>query len=298
MDSHVQTGLTWHRYDVSANVSLLFTELPLLERFAAARQAGFTAVECWWPFPTADPDPGAVEEILETIEDSGVRLTGMNVFAGDMAAGERGIACAPERADELEASLAVLRTIAQRTGCRGFNLLHGQVPPDADQAAQEAAQEAAREAAVHAYRRAAETMSGLTARDGSDISDGVILVEPLARGLNGAYPLETAQDALELIDEVGAPNVMLLLDTFHLTRNGVDIVDLIEGAADRIGHVQLADSPDRGEPGGGSVDFAAIGSALRAHGYTGTVAAEYRPTEETLRTLDWLTPAPDSQPLA
>lgn len=281
MDSH---GFSWHGYPVSANVSLLFAEVPYLERFAAAATAGFTTVETWWPFPTAEPSRAEQEELVRAIEEAGLSLTGMNVFAGDMTAGERGIACLPERTDELEASLVALRWIAERTGCRGFNLLHGQVPDGSDGVA--------RGAAVHAYRRAAEVLSNLPD------SPGIVLVEPLARGLNGTYPLETAEDALQLIDEVDAPTVTLLLDTFHLARNGEDLPELIASSAERIGHVQLADAPDRGEPGSGTVDFASIGAALRNAGYAGTVAAEYKPTRETRRTLDWLSPPATAAPLA
>lgn len=280
---HTQ-GVTWHRYRVSANISLLFTEVPYLERFAAAAAAGFTAVESWWPFPTADPDTGEKERLVRAIEDAGLSLTGMNVFAGDMAAGERGIACLPERAEELDSSLEALHWIAERTDCRGFNLLHGQVPDGDDGSA--------RQAAVRAYRQAAESLADL------DGTPGVILVEALARDLNGAYPLETAEDALSLLDEVGAPTVKLLLDTFHLGHNGVDMVDLIKHSSERIGHVQLADAPGRGEPGSGSVDITAIGEALNFAGYMGTVAAEYKPTRETLGTLDWLSPPTDVTPLA
>lgn len=281
MNSH---GPSWHGHPVSANVSLLFTEVPYLERFAAAAAAGFTAVETWWPFETASPSAAEQEELLRALEASGLALTGMNVFAGDMAAGERGIACRPERAEELEASLQVLRGIAERTGARGFNLLHGQVP--------EGEEESALEAAVRAYRRAAEVLADLPG------SPGIVLVEPLARGLNGSYPLETAQDALDLIDAVGAPTVKLLLDTFHLGRNGEDLPGLIARSAARIGHVQLADSPDRGEPGSGTLDLAAVGEALREAGYAGTVAAEYKPTGETPSTLGWLSPPTAEAPLA
>lgn len=272
MNSH---GLSWHGYPVSANVSLLFTEVPYLERFAAAAEAGFAAVETWWPFPTAQPSRAELDELLRALEGAGLSLTGMNVFAGDMAAGERGIACLPERAGELDASLAALRWIAERTGCRGFNLLHGQAP--------DRAVGAARPAAVAAYRRAAEVLADLPG------SPGVVLVEPLARGLNGTYPLETAADALDLIDEVGASNLGLLLDTFHLARNDEDLPALIADSAERIGHVQLADAPDRGEPGSGTTDITAIGAALTAADYAGTVAAEYKPTGETRGTLGWLT---------
>lgn len=281
MDSH---GFSWHGYPVSANVSLLFTEVPYLERFAAAAAAGFTAVETWWPFPTADPSRAAQEDLVRAIEEADLSLTGMNVFAGDMSGGERGIACLPERTDELEISLAALRWIADRTGCRGFNLLHGQVPDGDDTTA--------RRTAVRAYRRAAEALSDLPD------TPGIVLVEPLARGLNGAYPLETSDDALALIDEVGTPTVKLLMDTFHLAKNGEELPDVIARCAEHIGHVQLADAPDRGEPGSGTVDFTAVGGALTGAGYAGTVAAEYKPTGETRSTLDWLSPPASATPLA
>ena len=281
MDSH---GFSWHGYPVSANVSLLFTEVPYLERFAAAAAAGFSAVETWWPFPTAAPSDAEIDGLLTAIDAAGVSLTGMNVFAGDMAGGERGIACLPERASELEDSLATLHRIAESTGCRGFNLLHGQVPDGAGVPA--------RATAVRSLRRAAEALSDLPG------TPGVVLVEPLARGLNGAYPLETAADALDLIDEAGSEGLALLLDTFHLARNGEDLPAVISRWAGRIGHVQLADAPDRGEPGSGTVDLDAVGSALREAGYAGTVAAEYMPTGETRSTLEWLSSAESATPLA
>jgi hydroxypyruvate isomerase len=264
--------MKWCGYDVSANLSLLFAERPYPERFRAAAESGFTSVESWWPFPTPDPSTTEIDALLRAIDDAGVRLTGMNVFAGDMPAGERGIACLPGRRAELERSLGPLLRIAEETGCRGFNLLHGRLDPELDRAAQE-------EHAAASYRLAAEAASGI---------DGTILVEPLARGLNGAYPLETDEDALALIDRVGHPSLALLLDTFHLGSNEVDVLGTIARHGARIGHVQLADAPGRGEPGSGELPLTGIGGALREAGYRGTVAAEYRPTRETALTLDWL----------
>jgi hydroxypyruvate isomerase len=264
--------MNWCGYDVSANLSLLFTERPYPERFGAAAAAGFDAVESWWPFPVPDPSTREIDELLHAIEAADVRLTGLNVFAGDMAAGERGIACLPGRAAELERALPPLLRIAEETGCRGFNLLHGRLEDDIERSAQD-------EHAVASYRLAAEAVRPI---------GGTILVEPLARGLNGAYPLETAEDVLALIGTVGRPELALLLDTFHLGMNGVDVPAAVAAHAGRIGHVQLADTPGRGEPGSGELDLPAIGAALREAGYRGSVAAEYRPTRETALTLEWL----------
>jgi len=274
--------MNWCGYDVSANLSLLFTEHPYLDRFGAAAAHGFDTVESWWPFAAPDPTDREVDDLLRAIDAAGVRLTGMNVFAGDMASGERGIACLPDRADELERALPPLLRIAEETGCRAFNLLYGRLDPDLERRAQE-------EHAVSSYRLAAEAVSGI---------GGVILVEPLARGLNGAYPLETVEDALALIEKAGRTELALLLDTFHLGMNDVDIHSAVIAHAGSIGHVQLADSPGRGEPGSGALDLPAIGAALRRAGYRGSVAAEYKPTKETALTLGWLEGSANSAQLS
>lgn len=262
--------MRWNDYEVSANVSLLFAELPYAERFRAAADAGFTAVESWWPFAEPHPGDARLDELVGLVAEAGLRLTGLNFFAGDMPGGERGVACRPERAHELDANLEAVLRVARATGCRGFNLLYGQVPAGVDGAH--------RAAAVAAYRRAADAVAEV---------DGVVLVEPLGAGLNGAYPLVTHHDALRLMDEVAAERVALLLDTFHLGRNGVALPAAVAEARERIGHVQLADTPDRGEPGSGDLDWAAVAGALRDAGYAGTVAAEYRPTRATRLTLSW-----------
>jgi len=263
---------------VSANVSLLFTEVPYEQRFRAAADAGFDAVESWWPFAEAHPGDARLDELVGLVREAGVRLTGLNFFAGDMPAGERGVACRPERAHELEANVEAVLRVASATGCRGFNLLYGQLREGETVATH-------RVAAVAAYRRAAEAVGEI---------GGTVLVEPLADGANGAYPLTTHHDALRLVDEVGSAHVRFLLDTFHLGSNGLDVPAVVVETRDAIGHVQLADAPGRGEPGSGTLDWDAIGDALRSTGYRGTVAAEYRPTAETRSTLSWLGPGPET----
>jgi hydroxypyruvate isomerase len=266
--------MRWSDYEVSANVSLLFGELPYPERFRAAADAGFTAVESWWPFAEPHPGDARLDELAGIVAEAGVRLTGLNFYAGDMPAGERGVACRPARAHELDVNAEAVLRVARATGCRGFNLLYGQLDPGADAASQ-------RVAAVEAYRRAAQAVADV---------DGVVLVEPLAEGLNGAYPLHTHRDALDLMDDAGVERLALLLDTFHLASNGVDPAAGPAAAGGRIGHVQLADAPGRGEPGSGTVDWAAFATALTGAGYAGTVAAEYKPTRDTRSTLAWAAP--------
>lgn len=271
-----------HRFSYAANLSIMFTEYELLARPAAARAAGFTMIELWWPFPQPVAEPGQVDGLIAAIDRAEVRLIGLNFFGGDLTAGQRGLASHPDAAADLAGNAEQVAAIARRTGCRNFNLLYGQLDDRWSPAAQAAA-------AVEAIRNAAQTVAPF---------GGTVLLEPLARGLNGAYPLTTADEVGAVIDEVAAPtgNVRLLFDVFHLGSNGADLVADARRHGDRIGHVQLADSPGRGEPGTGTLPIAAALAALPAD-YAGVVACEYRPTRATEETLGWLT-AVDGPPPA
>lgn len=259
----------------TANVSLLFSEVPLLERFALARATGFEAVECWWPFPTHDPGAAEVGAFVDALDAAEVRLTGINLFAGDMPAGERGIVAHPDRAEELRENLAAVRTIVAATGCDRVNALYGQRLPDVPASVQD-------DTATRNLRLAVDTLgdAGVT-----------VLVEPLTRGENGDYPVQTLDDALAVVDRVG-DGVAVLFDAYHLHNNGSDVVADITRHLAAVGHVQVADSPGRGEPGTGTIDFPAFFRALDQAGYAGWVGCEYRPTAPTAETLDWLTRLP------
>lgn len=269
-------GPTSYGFRFAVNLSILFTELPLLDRPAAARAAGFDAAEAWWPFPDPVPSRAEVDAFVDALEDAGLALIGLNFYAGDMPGGERGVASWPDRTDDFRASVPVLTDIARRTGCRAFNLLYGQRRDDVD-------------AGV-----ADDTAAANLAFAANEVAElgGTILVEPLTDGENGAYPLLTSADVLGVIDRVraahGLPNLRLLLDTYHLTNNGDDLLAVIAAHADRIGHVQLADAPGRGQPGTGEIDFAAVYAALRDQGYTGYAAAEYKPVGPSADSFEWL----------
>jgi hydroxypyruvate isomerase len=267
-------------YDLAANVTFLFTEVPLRERFAVAARSGFGAVEMWWPFETASPSDDEVDEIVAAIEKADVRLTGLNFFAGDMAAGERGILSRLDRQAEFAANVDVVARIAQRTGCTGFNALYGQRQAGASESEQDAL-------AVSNLVLAAQRLEPL---------GGTVLIEPLTRGLNGAYPIESVSAATSVIaaarEGSGAENIALLFDTFHLANNDDDLVAVIREHHDLIGHVQLADAPGRGQPGTGSIDFAAVLGALVEQGYGGGIACEYAPTVPTEFSLGWVTKFP------
>jgi hydroxypyruvate isomerase len=260
------------RYDV--NCSILFTELPLLQRPAAARQAGFDAVEFWWPFASAVPDDRDVDAFVSAIEDAGVALAGLNFAAGDMPGGDRGLVSWPARSAEFRDNVDVAVGIGERLGCRAFNALYGNRADGVDPAEQD-------ELAVTNLAAAAEA----AARIG-----GTILVEPVSGAPR--YPLLTAADALSVIDRVrkdsGAANVGLLADLYHLAVNGDDVDTVIADSADRIAHVQIADSPGRNEPGTGSLPLQQQLNDLAAAGYAGWVGLEYKPTGASADSFGWL----------
>ncbi|OZF55562.1 hypothetical protein CH293_06130 [Rhodococcus sp. 14-2470-1b] len=265
--------MEYRGHPLSANISIMFTEHAYLERFAAARDAGFDAVESWWPFVDAVPDRGEVDKVLSAVDSAGVRLAALNFWAGDMAAGERGMAVHRDRHEELRANIELVAEIGEATGCRSFNLLYGQPVEGSNESE-------SRKGAAELYRDAAGVLESI---------DGTVLLEALAHDLNGSYPIRSLSDAIDFADLVGDPRVLLLFDTFHLGHNGEDIVEAAAGAASRIGHVQVADDPGRGEPGSGNLPIAACLDALAERGYTGRVGAEYKPsTSRTIDSFGWI----------
>ena len=260
----------------AANLSILFPDLPPLQRPAAAAAAGFGAVESWWPFATATPAPAEVDAFVAALEGAGVQLVALNLLAGDMAAGERGLVSVPGRGAEFQASLRALVGIAERTGCRAFNALYGQRVAGVDPAAQD-------RLAVENLAAAAAAVAPL---------GGVVLVEPLTRGENGAYPLCTAADAVGVVRRVraqaGAANLRWLADLYHLASNGEELAVVLPRHADEIGHVQVADVPGRHQPGTGSLDIEGLLALLASSGYRGFVGLEYRPLGPSERCFDWL----------
>jgi hydroxypyruvate isomerase len=256
------------------NCSILFTELPLLERPAAAKEAGFDAVEFWWPFAVAVPADGEVEAFVRAVGDAGVRLVGLNFFAGDMPGGDRGLVSWPARSGEFRDNVEVTVGIGERLGCRAFNALYGNRVEGADPAAQD---DLAVENLAFAGRAAARI-------------GGAALVEPVSGAPR--YPLRTAADAVGVIDrvagETGVGNLGLLCDLYHLAVNGDDLDRVITTYGDRVAHVQIADAPGRHEPGTGTLDLDRYLGALTAAGYRGWVGLEYVPSRTSADSFAWL----------
>jgi hydroxypyruvate isomerase len=260
------------RYDI--NLSILFTELPLLERPAAAADAGFTAVEFWWPFDVAVPADADVDRFATAVQDAGVQLVGLNFFAGDMPGGDRGLVSWPKRSSEFRDNIDVTLGLGSRLGCRAYNALYGNRVADSSPHEQD--------------DLAAENLA--LAANAASQHDAVVLVEPVSGAPQ--YPLLTAADVIAVLDRVeqdaGVTNLRLLFDLYHLSVNGDDVPAAIAAHADRVGHVQIADAPGRGQPGTGDLDLDGGLAALTAAGYSGWVGLEYKPTGASADSLDWL----------
>ncbi|GBP99076.1 hydroxypyruvate isomerase [Streptomyces spongiicola] len=270
-------GYADQRFDV--NLSILFTELPLLERPAAAAAAGFTAVELWWPW-TDTPTPGRSEldALRKALQDSGTRLVGLNFYAGRLPGPDRGALSLPgEESERFRANVDVAADFAASVGCKALNALYGNRAEGVDPAAQD---ELALENLAAAARAA-------------DRVGAILLVEALNKPESPLYPLVSAAAAIEVVDRVNAAtglgNAKFLLDVYHLSMNGEDVAAAIDAYAAKTGHVQIADSPGRGAPGTGSLPLEELLDRLGKAGYDGWVGLEYKAGDRpSARSFDWL----------
>jgi hydroxypyruvate isomerase len=257
------------RFDV--NLSILYTELPLLERPAAAAAAGFTAAEFWWPFgTTAQPGGAQVDEFIVALDAAGIRLVGLNLL-DDLSVGARGLVSVPEHAGRFRDALPVAMEIGRRTGCRNFNALYGNRIEGVDPDFQD---ELATANLDLACKRVAEL-------------GGTVLIEALNAFESPQYPLTSTKSALEVVERTeeltGATNLALLFDLYHMARMGEDLESTIVRHAGRFGHVQIADTPGRGAPGTGDLPYRGLLTALEAAEYRveeglGAVGLEYKAT--------------------
>jgi hydroxypyruvate isomerase len=251
---------------LAANLSLLFPELPFLERFAAAARAGFRYVEYQFPYAA-----GSAAEVARRARDAGVEVVLHNLPAGDAAKGDRGIACQPARVAEFREGVERAIEYAKAAGCPRLNALAGVAPVDA-------APELLFETLVENLRYAAGKLAaaGLT-----------LLTEPAnTRTIPGFY-LNTSRRAMEAIDAAGSANLLLQYDIFHMQIVEGDLAKTLERLLPRIGHMQLADVPDRHEPGTGEINFDFLLAHIDRLGYQGWMGCEYIPKGDTVAGLAW-----------
>lgn len=268
------------RFDV--NLSILFTELPLLERPAAAAAAGFTAVELWWPWTeTPTPPQAELDALKKALDDAGTQLVGLNFYAGQLPGPDRGALSLPgEESDRFRSNIDVAADFAASVGCRALNALYGNRVDGVDPVAQDTL--------------ALDNLV-LAARAASRVG-AILLIEALNRPESPHYPLVSAEAAIEVVDRVNAAtglgNARFLLDLYHLSMNGLDaeaLTGVIDTYAEKTGHVQIADNPGRGAPGTGALPLQDLLERLRKAGYEGWVGLEYKPGDRpSAESFAWL----------
>jgi len=249
----------------SANLGFLWTELPLPQAVEAAARAGFEAVEFHWPY---EADAAALRRAIDV---TGVQVMGLNTRRGNLAAGEFGLSALPGRGAEARAAVDEALDWAMRLGAGAVHVLSGR-------AGGAAAQAAYLETLEFATSRAA--VLGLT-----------ILIEPLNRFDAPGTFLDSTERAAAVIAELGADNLKIMFDCYHVGRTEGGVVARLAALAPLIGHVQIAAVPDRGAPDHGELDYARIYAALRQLGWTAPIGAEYRPGGPTGDSLGWLAAA-------
>jgi hydroxypyruvate isomerase len=254
---------------LAANLSLLFPDLPFPERFAAASKAGFRYVEYQFPYAF-----GSAREIAQRAKDAGLEVVLHNLPAGDAAKGDRGISCQPERQAEFREGVDRAIEYAKAAGCPRLNALAG-IPPAGLK------KEKARETLVENLRYAAGKLkaAGLT-----------LLTEPCNPRTIPGFLINSSKEGIEVIDAVGADNLKLQYDVFHMQIVEGDLAKTIERLLARIGHIQIADVPDRNEPGTGEINFPWLLAHIDRLGYQGWIGAEYIPKGDTARGLAWAAP--------
>ena len=251
---------------LAANLSFLFTELPFLDRFAAAAAAGFRAVEYMFPYGE-DSD-----EIRRRLDEHDLQQVLFNLPAGDWAGGERGIACLPGREAEFRRGVQLALPLAKKFGVRRLNALAGTKPRDV-------ADDDCRRVMLGNLRYAADLLGDADIR---------LLVEPINSRIDmPGFWLDTPAKAVSLLEALGHPNVFLQYDIYHAHVMGEDVLAALPARLPAIAHIQLADSPGRHQPGTGDIPFDDIFRWLDASGYAGWVGCEYRPRAASTDSFGW-----------
>jgi hydroxypyruvate isomerase len=250
----------------AANLSFLFNELPFMQRFEAARRAGFAAVEYMFPY-AFDP-----HEIRAKLDSCGLRQILFNMPVADWESGGRGLLIMPDRVSEFRAGVAQAIGCARILGVQQVNCLSGIVPPGSDHAV-------LKRTAVENLRFAAAGMGAAGIR---------LLIEPINPLDMPGFYLNTADQASEIIDEVGSSNLFIQYDLYHQQRTRGELIATFLKLKDRIAHIQIADNPGRHEPGTGEINYPMVFNAMDQAGYAGWIGCEYSPKTTTFEGLGWM----------
>lgn len=250
----------------AANLTMLFTEHAFLDRFEAAAKAGFKAVEFLFPYAWT------AEEIKQRLDANGLTPVLHNLPAGDWDAGERGIACHPDRVSEFRDGVSKAIAYAKVLGVRQLNCLVGKAPAGVPE-------DLLRHTVIENLRFAAAELKKAGLR---------LLIEPINTFDIPNFYLSRTVQAIEILDEVGADNAFVQYDIYHAQRMEGELANTAQKHLARIGHVQLADNPGRNEPGTGEIHYAFLFTHLDRIGYDGWIGCEYKPTTTTEAGLGWI----------
>jgi hydroxypyruvate isomerase len=250
----------------AANLSMLFTDAPLVDRIDRAAKAGFDAVEVQFPYEV----PAAT--LRDRLEASGIPMVLHNLPAGDWAAGDRGIACDPARQSEFRDGIARAIDYAQALGVRQINCLTGKPGASVSDVDTHAT-------LIGNLGHAAERLAKADLR---------LLLEPVNTLDVPGFWLNSVDKALSIMDEVAAPNLFLQFDIYHAQRTEGEICATLSKHLPRIAHIQTAANPGRHEPGTGELDDAFVFAHLDKLGYSGWIGCEYKPATSTEAGLGWL----------
>jgi hydroxypyruvate isomerase len=250
----------------AANLSMLFTEVPFLERFKNAANAGFKAVEFQSPYPFSASD------IKQQLDQYNLKVVLHNLPAGDWDAGERGIACLPDRTEEFRLGVAKAIEYAKTLGAPQVNCLAGIAPAGVDSAQ-------LRNTFISNLQYASAELKKEKIR---------LLIEPINIFDVPGFYLSKTQQALEIINDVNSDNLFIQYDIYHAQRMEGELVNTLEKNLSKIGHVQIADNPGRNEPGTGEINYHNLFKMIDQIGYTGWIGCEYKPLKKTEVGLNWI----------
>ncbi|MGE3384887.1 MAG: hydroxypyruvate isomerase family protein [Pyrinomonadaceae bacterium] len=252
--------------NVDVNVSILFKEFPFIERFAQAARSGFEAVEFYWD-KGHDPDA-----IASAVLDNGLRVASFNFDAGELQSGDRGLLNDSERYTRMRENVPVAIELAQKVGCKRLTALAGNLRDFEDRESQ--------------IERIRENLRWIC--DEARPAGITIMVEAINAFDNPLYPFTGTKPTLEFLDSVGAGNLEYLYDIYHMQRMEGNIISTLREHTGRIGHIQIADSPERHHPGTGEINFRRVFQTIEAAGYKGSVGLEYLAVGQTEEALAWL----------
>ena len=250
----------------AANLTMLFTEVPFLERFALAKIGGFKAVEFLFPYAFE------VQDIQTALDRNALKLVLHNLPAGDWDAGERGIACLPERVAEFRSGVAQAIDYASALGVPQLNCLAGKAPAGADP-------KSLHDTFVNNLQYAASELKKAGLK---------LLIEPINTFDVPGFYLSKTEQGIAILDAVAADNAFLQYDIYHAQRMEGELGNTIQKYLSRIGHIQLADNPGRNEPGTGEIHYAYLFDLIDRLGYSGYIGCEYKPLKTTEAGLGWM----------